>query len=204
MNRRRRLDRILERLRVRHVAAGPSTGLPVDADEDQWLAAFEAMGNAGHFKRERDFPVALAEYRAALMAAHAQADPSLDPPAKFRPDAPLRQRQRLWRTLERFPAVWNGFAWLAEIVRRVAEGEPPVTEAEFAELGAWFRAHEDRLWEMCLPSELLDLGDGESESFGNIRWGIESGARGSRAGGTAERIRRFRANYSARLTGTQP
>ena len=100
-----------------------------------------------------------------------------DPPAKFRPLDSPRCRQRLWRTGDRFPDVRAGFEWLCEIFIRVHDSVPPVTEAEFAELAAWFRTHLDRLGTMCQPWELLELGDGEATSFGNVRWGIEKGAR---------------------------
>ena len=94
-----------------------------------------------------------------------------------------------------------GFVWLCEFFDRLHDGVPPVTEAEFAELGAWFLAHEDRLWTICLPSELLDLGDSDFESFGNVRWGITKGPRESGAGETAVWLRRIRESYTSRLAG---
>jgi hypothetical protein len=100
--------------------------------------------------------------------------------------------------------VVAGFAWLCEFFDRVHDRVPPVTEMEFTELGAWFLAHEDRLWTICLPAELLDLGNGEFESFGNVRCGITKGPRQSGAGQTAEWIRRIRANYSDRFAGATP
>jgi hypothetical protein len=76
------LDRRLQRITTRLRATKPPEA-PFDLDENQWLAAFEALGDAGHFVHEPDFPKALAEYRDALDAAHRQADPLFDPPAKF-------------------------------------------------------------------------------------------------------------------------
>jgi len=40
--------------------------------------------------------------------------------------------------------VRNGLEWLSEMLGRVRAGVPPVTEAGFVELEAWFRANEPR------------------------------------------------------------
>ena len=61
MSRHRRLDKLVERIDTSNGGTGTPAAFPVDADDDQWLAAFEAINTAGHFAREPEFPVALAE-----------------------------------------------------------------------------------------------------------------------------------------------
>lgn len=65
---------------------------------------------------------------------------------------------------ERFPDVLPEFTSLSEIVGRTSRGVPPVTEAEFAELGAWFRENEKRLAELADSSSLLHVGRGRKTS----------------------------------------
>jgi hypothetical protein len=116
-------------------ATGPRT-------EDEWLAAFEEMGRDGCFDPEPEFPKALARFHDALAAARASTDPPFDPPPEFELHHPSPyQRLSNWRTGGRFPAVDAAFLWIAEMVHRVESGIPPVTEAGFQELAAWFAAN---------------------------------------------------------------
>jgi hypothetical protein len=165
-------------------------------DED-WLELFAEWGRAGAFAAEPDFPVALAFYRDALARAKAQADPPFDPPADFMPNMADMPDARLlnWRTRWRFPDVNAGWWWLSEMYDRVISGRPPVTEAEFGELGDWFAANDNRLYELSLPSQILDLGGGRKTSSANLRWGLTGGSRAKGAGKVAEDLRRLRTVY---------
>jgi hypothetical protein len=148
-----RLDRLEDRAAARPPAA------PAPRDEEGWLASFEEWGREGHFDHEPDFPVALALFRAALARARASMDPPFDPLPEFRPEQRFPHiRLEMWRTKERFSEVCAGLDWLSEMLARLVQGIPPVSEAEFAELAAWFRVHDAALYALSLPSELLDVG----------------------------------------------
>jgi hypothetical protein len=165
-------------------------------DEDGWLATFERLGGRGTFDAEPDFPTALAYYRDALARAHASIDPPFDPPADFRPDDRLPFiRLECWRTPSRFPDVCAGLEWLSEMLSRVTRGVPPVTEAEFHELAAWFRANDDRLHRLSLPTELLVVGSDRRTWCSNIRFFVTRGPRVEGAGQVAEDIRQLKARY---------
>jgi hypothetical protein len=73
----------------------PSIEATGPRDEDEWLAAFEAMGRDGCFDPEPEFPEALALFRDALAAAHASADPPFDPPPEFEPAHPSPHQREL-------------------------------------------------------------------------------------------------------------
>ena len=87
-------------------------------DEDDWLAAFEEMGQQGNFKTEPDFPNALAFLRDALARAHASVDPPFDPPDDYQTFLP--SRRQAWRTSDRFPEVSSGMDWLLEMAAHVS------------------------------------------------------------------------------------
>lgn len=76
----------------------------------------------------------------------------------------------------------DGWMWLAVIAGRVHDGEPPVSEAEFAELAAWFVANQDRLYKASLSSQVLEVGNGKGTNVADLRWGAMRG-RGSTAPG---------------------
>jgi hypothetical protein len=166
--------------------------------DEEWLAQFEAYGREGCFAAEPDFPAALAAYRRALEQAASQADPPFDPPAGFLPaltDLP-HLRLRNWRNPSRFPAVHAAWDGLAEMLGRVWQGTPPLTEAEFDELAAWFGGNQERLYRRWGPDGLIELGDGRRVSVSNIRYGLQGGPRVSGAGELAEDVRRLRALLS--------
>jgi hypothetical protein len=179
--------------------------VPTPPDEDDWLGIFEGLGQDGVFDREPDFPRALAFYRDALAAAHASTDPPFDPPADFPPDHPLPSiRKERWRLPERFPDVNAGFGWLLEMSERVWAGVPPVTEAEHAELAAWFREHEPRLLEVqkTLPSEMFLFDGVRRVSCWHVRFFLRKGPRAEGSGRVAEDIRQLKAWYGDRVATT--
>jgi hypothetical protein len=167
--------------------------------EEDWLACYEDWGRQGHFQGEPDFPSALAAYRQALEQARAGTDPPFDPPDDFMPGLDDLPQLRLlnWRDKYRFPAVHAAWEWLAEMLHRITEGTPPVTEAEFHELAEWFRANDARLYTLSAPSHLLDLGGGRTTDATNVRYQLSKGPRVLRAGEVAEDVRRLRARYGA-------
>jgi hypothetical protein len=142
-----------------------------------------------------DFPAALGAYRDAVAAAKASADPPFDPPADFRQGEVGWRRRECWRTPDRFPTVRAGWEWLAEMVGRAHDGVPPVSEAEFGELAAWFRANDARLYQLSRPSELLELGDGRRTWCSKVRYELARSPRSEGAGRAAEDVRRLRARY---------
>ena len=79
------------------------------------------------------------------------------------------------------------------------EDVPPVSETEFAELAAWFEAHDDALLALARPSELLDMGGGRRVSCPNVRYSLAKGARTDGAGRVAEDVRQLRVRYGDRL-----
>jgi hypothetical protein len=191
------------RMRVRRLEAKaqrkqPPTEDPLqDPSDEEWLELFANWGREGQFDREPDFPTALAFYRDALQRAKTQTDPPFDPPDDFLPtqsDLPALRRLN-WRNPVRFPDVHAGWDWLAEMLRRVQEGIPPVSAAEFEELARWFQANEKRLYQLSLPSHLLELGGGRSTSVTALRYGLRQGVRASGAGELAEDLRQLRARY---------
>ncbi len=196
VRRRRSLATRLAQLEDRAAHIPPPEQPPLD--EDGWLTVFEEWGRQGVFAAEPDFPTALALYRDALVRAHASTDPPFDPPADFRPEDRFPHiRLECWRTKDRFPDVCSGLGWLWEILGRVNNGVPPVSEAELAALAAWFGANDDRLYELSLPSELLDVGGGRRRCCGDIRYYLAMGPRAEGSGQLAEDIRQLRARYGA-------
>jgi hypothetical protein len=193
MSIRSRLQRLEKRVQRLPMKGEPEDGLT----EEEWLTRFEALGRQGCLAAEPDFPAALAGYREALHQAQAQAQPPFDPPADFMPHLADLPRLRLlnWRSPSRFPQVHAAWEWLAEMVRRVCTGIPPVTEVEFQALEAWFNAHVHRLERLAGSSQCLDLGDGRLTTAVNIRCGLSHGPRASGAGVLAEELRRLQARW---------
>jgi len=199
MTMRTRLRRL--EIKVRRMSP-PATDRWDDLNEEDWLELFEAWGEDGRFAGEPDFPAALAFYRDALQRAKTQADPPFDPPSDFLPnltDLPALRRLN-WRNTVRFPDVHAGWDWLAEMLRRVQEGIPPVSAAEFDDLAQWFSAHESRLYQLSAPSYALEVGAGRTVALANFRYGLRQGVRASGAGDLAEDLRRLRARYDGGRT----
>jgi hypothetical protein len=149
----------------RRPAQAPGGERPGPRTDREWLARFEECGRLGLFDDEPDFETALEVYRAAVEAAEAEG----------------REDRNL-------PEWW----WLSEMLGRVLDGRPPVTEAEFVDLSEWFEVNEARL---CQDGSVFDLGDGESVSLADVRSGLWKGPRGSGATEVVERLRRLRARY---------
>ncbi len=193
------------RARLRRLERAAPRPAPLDdwLTERQWLEQFERMSRDGDLAGEPDAERALAEYRAALERAEAAADPPFDPPADFQPNLTDLPRLRLlnWRDRFRFPELAAAWDWLAELVGRLEKGTPPVGEAEFAELAAWFAAHDQVLSSGVVPSGLLDVGDGRRVSSANLRWGIAQGPRAAGSGELAETLRRLRARHGGAPAG---
>jgi hypothetical protein len=73
---------------------------------------------------------------------------------------------------------------------------PPVTEVDFADLAAWFAAHEGELYVWSLPSQLLDVSDGRRVWCANLRHELSRRPRAVGAGRAAEDVRQLRARYA--------
>jgi hypothetical protein len=186
--------------RLEDRAASRASAVPEHRDEFGWLAVFERLGREGTFDHEPDFPVALAYFRTALERAGASTDPPFDPPPEFLPNHPTPYlRVELWRSAERFPEVRAGLDWLSEMLGRLVEGVPPVSEAEFAELAAWFGLNDAGLLARARPSELLDVGGGRRVWGANLRYSLAKGPRADGAGRVAEDVRQLRARYGSPL-----
>jgi hypothetical protein len=180
--------------------AAPRPAEPDRRDEAGWLAAFERLGREGYMDAEPDFPAALAEMRDALARARASTDPPFDPPSGFMPGHPNPHlRAECWRSAARFPELSAAMDWLFEMVGRVAEGEPPVSEAEFAELAAWFAAHDAEIAKV----EPLEAGGGHRVWCASVRDDLARGPRAIGSGRVAEDVRRLKARREsfAHLSG---
>jgi hypothetical protein len=194
---RQRLRRLEERVRR---TVGQKRDAPEnlsDLTAEDWLERYEAWGQAGHFAAELDFPKALAWYRQAVQQARATNDPPFDPPMDYLPVLPLRQRRREWRCGRHFPSVDAAWWWLFEMLRRVAKGKPPVTEAEFQALAAWFEANAARLFQR---DQGFDLGSGRATSVVAIRCGLASGPRALGVTAVVEDLRQLKAQYACRVS----
>jgi hypothetical protein len=201
MTLRRRLHRLEDK--ARPSAANPD-GLDLLTDED-WLAGFEAWGRQGHFEREPDFQVALVAYRDALQRAKAQAAPPFDPPADFMPSLLDRAQLRTsnWRRQHQFPEVSSAWNWLAEMLVRVSNGKPAVTEAEFFDLAGWFRVTESRLRQEWGRDGVIDLGNGKRTSLTNVAYGLSKGPRAIGITELVEELRQLKAFVVAGSAGSK-
>jgi hypothetical protein len=148
----------------RRPARAPESG-PGPRTDREWLARFEECGRLGLLDGEPDFPTAIEAYRAAIAAAEAEGRETRDLPQ------------------------WN---WLCEMASRALDGRPPVTEAEFVDLGEWFEANQARL---AQDGGSVDQGDGESVSLANLRYAIGHGPRALGATEIVERLRPLRARF---------
>jgi hypothetical protein len=189
----------LLRLEDRAVARAPA--VLEHRDEAGWLTVFEQLGRERLFDHEPDYPKALAFFRDALPRARASTDPPFDPPRDFLPNHPTPYlRVELWRSADRFPEVRAGLDWLTEMLSRLVERVPPVSEAEFGELAAWFAEHDADLLARSRPSELLEVGGGRQTWCANLRYYLAKGPRADGAGRVAEDVRQLRARYGNRPT----
>jgi hypothetical protein len=111
-------------------ASGPPPERKGPVSMAEWLARWEALGEAGFFDGEADFEEAMALFRAQVIAAA--------------PDAPE------WDSC--CPA-WD---WIAEIYMRIRRGLPPVTVSEYLELADWYRRHESAVYDINLRVFLAD------------------------------------------------
>lgn len=109
-----------------------------------------------------------------------------------------------WRRPRRYPRVLAAFVWLTEFTHRVHNDIPPLTETEFKELASWFHDNETRLRQLFQSSELLPLGDGQKQSFTNIRFFLGRGPRESGATKVAETVRKIKTLYGDELARTAP
>jgi hypothetical protein len=183
---------------ARKKIAAQMTDRPIWPTPWDWIAQFEELQDAGQFSKELDFPKALAFYRGALEQALA-ADPSIE--SRIHGDPHKRREPPFLEVLrigDQFPDVPVASNWLMEIQWRVCRGIPPVTEAEFEELGAWFEANEERLATLADSSGLFDVGGGRRTCCWHIRSALRAGPRVEGAGESAEDIRQLRARYGDR------
>ena len=187
-----RVERRVQRLEQQCQARVPSRRHRTAED---WFEIFLAWAKQGNFDGEPDFLVALESYLKALEDASKQTDPPFYPPDDFMPSAAPRERLVAWRQPRRYPDITTAWFWLVEFFDRVLEGVPPVTESEFAELAEWFHANDSRLHQESLPSQMLDVGDGEKTSVTDIRYGVWKGARVPGAGKLAEQLRELKARF---------
>ncbi|HEY3963915.1 MAG TPA: hypothetical protein VGM05_05110 [Planctomycetaceae bacterium] len=96
----------------------------------------------------------------------------------------------------RFSDVPVAYEGLSEIVWRVQQGIPPLTEAEFVELGTWFAANEDRLAGLADSASLLDIGRGRKTCYCYSVAALRRGPRAEDVGESAEDIRQLRSRYA--------
>jgi hypothetical protein len=173
---------------------------PEYRDEAGWLAVFEQWDRERLFEHEPDFPKALAFFRDALDRARWSTDPPFDPPPEFLPSHPIPAlRVEFWRSSERFPDVRAGLDGLSEMLGRLVEGVPPVSEVEFAELAMWFADNDEGLATLSRPSELLDVGGGRQTWCANVRYNLAKGPRADGAGRVAQDVRQLRGAVRGRL-----
>lgn len=163
--------------------------------DPEWHDLFAAKGREGFFRRESDFPLALAEYGRSIAEAERVA-PEIDPPRNFLIRHPRRiPKLFTWRNDSRFPDVGAGFDWLAALLLRVLDRMPPVTEAAFAELACWFHEHEPRLRDRCPATGQLDPGDGSAIRLSDLAFDLKAGPRRVESGRVAETVRRLRTAF---------
>jgi hypothetical protein len=187
--------------RVRRLETSASRVLPppppVHFDEEMWLEQFTVWGQNGVFDHEPDFKRALAMLRDSIAAARLKHDPPFDPPEYLMSDERHQwHRVECWR-YKRFPDVNESMEWLQEMLTRFEWGIPPVCEAEYRELEAWFVENEPRLLEIekQMPSLMLPLDDGERTVCWYVRYDLRQGPHAEGSGKAAEVMRKIRAKY---------
>ena len=75
---------------------------------------------------------------------------------------------------------------------------PPCSEAEHAELAAWFAEHEPGLDAVAKQNNrdgLMGVGNGRRLMCWNVRYDLRAGPRGEGSGQVAEEIRQLRVRY---------
>jgi hypothetical protein len=196
---RRGIERALKKLEDMAVAQARSVR-PKPFDEADWLDWFAREGKAGRFKHEPDFPAALAMLRDELAKAQASTDPPFEPPEDFQADNrwPHIRRENWRRWPGHFPQLVEALDWLFEMEDRLAQGTPPCSEAELAELAAWFAEHEAGLDAVAKQSNrdgLMAVGNGRRVTCSHVRFWLREGPRGEGSGRVAEEIRQLKARY---------
>ena len=187
-----RLNRLRQSIRARATRCAPPRLWP---DDEERLAEFEVLGRAGEFDHEPDFHRAVATYCEAIVQAKQSTEPPFDPPEDFQPGERHDVRLDNWRSEDRFPRVRESREWLVELQFRLLMGTPPVSEAEFAGLAAWFAANDERLGWLSRPSGVLVIDNGERTCCANVRYGLRQGPRADGSGEVAEEIRQLRNRY---------
>ena len=94
-----------------------------------------------------------------------------------------------------------GLDWLSQMLGRLVQRVPPVSEVEFAELAAWFAVNDAGLLTLSRPSELLDVGGGRQTWCANVRYYLAKGPWVEGAGRVAQDVRQLRARYGSCLAG---
>jgi hypothetical protein len=85
--------------------------------------------------------------------------------------------------MRHYAGLDSAMFWLLEMALRVAEGKPPVTEAEFRELEEWFLSNEERI-----PlNKGIDVGEGQRLDRTKLRVALRGGRRDRRAADLAVR-----------------
>jgi hypothetical protein len=181
-----RIRQRIEKLEKEHPPPNGAQWRP--QTDEEWLGLVEARGKQGFFAGEPEFPAAVAYYRQAIQDAAARSDPPFYPPDDYLPGMPENERRRGWRSKSHYPDLNAAFFWLSEMRTRVRNGKPPVTEAEFRELEAWFRRNEDRL-PLNGP---IDIGDGRKVYRGELRGALSRGPRASGVTELVETLRRLK------------
>jgi hypothetical protein len=180
---------------------------PVD-----WTAetvdVYAKLAESGAFAAEPDFATALAEFKAAVESARADAGRPLTPPADYFPskDYPgmtSEHRRALWLEASH-PVLAVAYEWLGAILLRVVGGIPPVTVGEFNDLQAWYCRWEGR-WPHSPPFTCGKDGEQAGEfSPGGLAAHLNCGAncyskpnaaKSLLAGNTAVALRRLRGLY---------
>jgi hypothetical protein len=196
---RRGIERALRKLEDAAVAKARSIR-PKPFDEADWLDWFAREGKAGRFKHEPDFPAAFAMLKDELVKAKASTDPPFEPPEDFQPDPrwPHIRRENWRRWPGHFPKLIEALDWLFEMETRLTQGIPPCSEAEHAELAAWFAEHEaglDAVAKQGNRDGLMSVGDGQRVTCSHVRFYLRDGPRGEGSGRVAEEIRQLKSRY---------
>ena len=185
------LNARLAQLRSRLVESMPTC--------DPWPAPWDTLVEfekcADEFADEPDFAKAVQFFRQAMEQALA-AGPSTG--SRIHGDPNKRREPAFLEVLrlgDQFPDVPVAYEWLSEMRWRLLRGIPPVGEAEFAELSAWFEANEERLDRLADSTGLFDVGCDRRTCCWHVRAALRAGPRAEGAGEAAEDIRQLQARY---------